>query len=457
VSRFSVVDIRVPTAPPLVTLPNVELLRTGQWDVSTGRATFTTDDLAGAVAALECPAVRRPVLKLGHVDPRFDGQPAIGSVTNMATTDDGNLLVGDYAGMPGWMGDVIASAYPDRSVEGQWDYRCQLGHIHPFVVTAVALLGVSAPGVGTLSSLTDVGAMFGVAASTGVVMPQPPLAVSASVSTEDVRRAYYDTAALSMWIEEVQLEPLQLIVMDDATGTRARVPVTVGTGEGTDAVSFGTPVPVIVRYEDAPAPTATAAARYETRAASRGEPREFAITHSSAQPSTTTDREVGRMISPVELREGLGLPADASSIEVAAALAAQGHIPDTTDTETEQQAPAEPAAVPALPDGVVAIDAATLQELRDVAASVHDMRADQRRREHETLVSAAVSDGRIAPARREHWLTALTADEGSAQVLAGLTPGLVPLTETGYAGGPETTTDDDALYAALFGTGKVNS
>jgi 2'-5' RNA ligase len=178
------VDITVPAAAPLATIPNVELMRAGQWAISTGLATFTPDDLASAVAAMDCPAVRRPVLKLGHVDPRFDGEPAVGWIGNMGTADGGATLVGDYTSMPGWLGDVIASAYPDRSIEGQYDYRCQVGHLHPFVITGVALLGVTPPGVGNLQSLQDVAALYGVAASspaTGV-----PVTVTVRASTTDV-------------------------------------------------------------------------------------------------------------------------------------------------------------------------------------------------------------------------------------------------------------------------------
>ncbi|MEV5819288.1 phage protease [Micromonospora haikouensis] len=150
----------------------VELVRTGTWQISTGQWTASRQDLAAAVAALSCPAVRKPVLKVGHTDKRFtpgDGEPAIGWVDNMRLADGGHTLVGDYVGVPAWLNEVMASAYPDRSVEGTYNHRCQLGHTHPFVLTGVALLGVTPPGVGTLSSLNDVRALYGIAAAA----PQP--------------------------------------------------------------------------------------------------------------------------------------------------------------------------------------------------------------------------------------------------------------------------------------------
>lgn len=146
----------------LIRIPGVELIRTGKWPISSGSWDATPEDLAAAVAALNCPSIRRPVLKLGHVDPRFDGEPAIGYVDNLRITDGGHTLVGDYAGVPQWLGNIAASAYPDRSIEGTYGFRCQQSHTHPFVLTAVALLGVTPPGVGSLKSLQDVAALYGV-------------------------------------------------------------------------------------------------------------------------------------------------------------------------------------------------------------------------------------------------------------------------------------------------------
>lgn len=148
--------------PELTRIPNVELIRTGRWPLSTGTWDASAEDLAAAVAALNCPSIRRPVLKLGHVDPRFDGEPAIGYVDNLRVADGGQTLVGDFAGVPSWLGGIAASAYPDRSIEGTYSFRCQQSHTHPFVLTAVALLGVTPPGVGSLKSLQDVAALYGV-------------------------------------------------------------------------------------------------------------------------------------------------------------------------------------------------------------------------------------------------------------------------------------------------------
>src|SRR5713226_6293326 len=242
--------------PALVTIPGVDLVATGTWALSTGEATFTTDDLANAVDAAQCPAVGDPVIKLGHVDRRFDGEPAIGRVRNLALAAEGNKVTGDLAGMPGWLAVIAESAYPQRSIEGAWGFTCQIGHTHPFVITALALLGVSPPGVGVLGGLDYVAALYGVAAAAGVAeatwqtraggaMPAPAQA-AAAITVDDRRKAYYGAAFMSSWTTEIQMPPPQLIVCDDNEGKVYRVPFKITNG----SVVFSDAVSVEVVYED---------------------------------------------------------------------------------------------------------------------------------------------------------------------------------------------------------------
>jgi hypothetical protein len=254
---------------------DVELIAAGEWELSTGPASFTTADLQSAVAAAQCPSVGWPVLKLGHHDPRFDGEPAIGSVVGLRLNETQTKIIGDYAGMPDWLGDILPSAYPKRSVEGSWNFPCQQGHIHPFVITAVALLGVTPPGVGTIAGLNDIAALYGIdlpaaapepaeAAARftldlppGGLMPSPPgstpvfRAAGTATTIDDVRRAFYEDAPWSQWIIELQLDPPVLIVSDDADGTLYRVPVELDA-KAPGTVKFGPQTAVLVQYIDAP-------------------------------------------------------------------------------------------------------------------------------------------------------------------------------------------------------------
>lgn len=137
------------------------------------------------------------------------------------------------------------------------------------------------------------------------------------------------------------------------------------------------------------------------------------------------------------MRQRLGVAADADEATIVAAM---------TEALDER---AEPAAK--LPDGVVTIEKATLEELQAHARRGDEARTRQERETREQLVSAAVSDGRISPARREHWAAQLEADPGASAVLAGLEKGLIPvgaeIGHAGNAGDPEA----DALYASVFG------
>ncbi len=159
------VEIRKPV--PLRTLHGIELAAVGTWKASTGETTFTQEDLAAAVAALDCPGVRNPVIKLGHMEAdsdsgiRWDGEPALGWIANLRF--DGAKIYGDLTGLPAWLADadenglsVMAAAYPDRSIEIYRPFVCQIGHTHPSVITALSLLGVYAPGIGVLKSMQDV-------------------------------------------------------------------------------------------------------------------------------------------------------------------------------------------------------------------------------------------------------------------------------------------------------------
>jgi hypothetical protein len=109
---------------------------------------------------------------------------------------------------------------------------------------------------------------------------------------------------------------------------------------------------------------------------------------------------------------------------------------------------AEPAAT-ALPEGVTTIEAAQLEELRAAAEMGRQAHERQAREDRERLVASAVEDGRIAPARREHWLKALASDPGAAETLASLEKGLIPVSPIGHDGGIESQQQDFSAFAAF--------
>lgn len=164
--------------PDVVSIPNVDLVRVGVHDISTGRWRVTPDDLADAVRAHRAGIVRDAVIKLGHTG-MGDAAPALGRVTNLQLAESGDVLVGDFHGVPKAVASVIRNAYPQRSVEGWINYTDPAsGRTFRFVLTAVALLGAEMPGVDGLTDLGDVAALYGVAAK--------HVAISASTAPKPV-------------------------------------------------------------------------------------------------------------------------------------------------------------------------------------------------------------------------------------------------------------------------------
>jgi hypothetical protein len=166
---------------------------------------------------------------------------------------------------------------------------------------------------------------------------------------------------------------------------------------------------------------------------------------------------------PKDLRTKLGLAADASDEQVQAALLAKAGItaeepapapaPDPAPAPTPEPAPApapDPAPAPAepgatvipfpggkLPEGMVLVDANALGQLTEVAAKAGTFIESQEKKDREALVLAAVADGQIPPARKDHWLDLLEKDPGSSAVLASLAKNVVPVSERGHGHSPD--------------------
>jgi hypothetical protein len=460
--------VTAPTAPLLTTVPRVELGAVGRWDISNMQGWEPSpDDMASAVAALDCPAVRRPVLKLGHSD--GPGDPAIGYIDNMAVTEDGQVLVGDYAGIPAWLAaedgngqSVLASAYPDRSGEWEHDYVCQLGHTHPFVLHAMALLGVIRPGIGTLQSLHD---LYSIPPEMEPIMTAASLSstdgkVSAAATTDDVRRAYYDGPGSdwNLYIREMYIDPPELIVQNDEDSALTRVAYTIA---GSGAVTFADPQAVKVKYVNARAAAEKPALVYASHAESRPGSKPAATQQTPAPtgggPTQTQEGSPAVAFSDEQLttmRQQLGIAADADEATILAALG------EALVERAEPPVVTPPAPVPAPvpvplaastgtpPAGAVVIDSATLELIQAQARRGEEafqrMAADERDR----VIETAVKDGKIARSRVTHWQQAWKGDpDGSKQALASMPKNLVPVELIGKPGDPDALNEE---FASLF-------
>ncbi|WP_143694997.1 hypothetical protein [Williamsia sp. 1135] len=208
-------------------------MKVGTWPASTGPVTFTKKDISAAVGAATAPGFRRPIIKLGHVDPRFDGEPALGYVDNIRASADGSTLLGDYRGVPSWLAGILGSAYPDRSIEGQFSAKDATGAQHKFALTAVALLGVTPPAVSGLKTIEDVARLYDVAASTQkgvtITMSNHVAASDKSVTNEHIITSFYDGPGADdwLWIEMLRIQPPEVIAFNDKEGQRYRIGYTI--------------------------------------------------------------------------------------------------------------------------------------------------------------------------------------------------------------------------------------
>lgn len=443
--------------PAVSTVTNVELVAVGSWDACTpsgGKFVVSSDDLRQAIAAIEAGDARPPVVKLGHDSPLNDGQPAFGKVQNLRLSDDGMTLIGDLAGVPTWLADILASAYPKRSIEGYQDYTSDTGRSYGLLLTAVALLGEAYPAVETLDDIkaawqTDApplvtAGVTTVAASMTMgdgAMPtttSDPVPVSARATDDQIWTAFYQAMPWSYWVRELYVDPMEIIATDDDTGHTMRVPYSV---DADGNVTFGDPVRVAVEYRDVTT-TASAGRRLHVGAGSKtfataDEYRKVAAT----SPDGGADEEgVHDMtVDPKLLRSHLGLAEDAGDEEVQAALeaaadsAAQQATAEVDEPETAVEEAAEELPVAA---GAAPADGTTLVVSREVWEQQTAFVAAAMHREEQDALDQAVRQKRITAGERgtiakrfsnaelrASTLELLTGDDAAVKAGRALAPG----------------------------------
>lgn len=409
-------DLTPPARPVLRDVPDVEILKVGTWPLSTGEFTFTPEHLAAAVAASQSTAVSRPVIKLGHTDPRFDGEPAVGFVDDLRLSQDGSTLVGDLRGLPGWLADIMPSAYPNRSIEGQLGYQDQTGKTWDFALTGLALLGVSPPAVGTLSSLRDVASLYEINAgrdSPAEGIRIMPGAIHATASVEDVRRSFYEAGPgtdLAFWIEEMYLDPAEIIAMNDENGELSKISFSI-SDDG--AVTWGEPVTVKREYVAASAASHAPDAVYASAEESR--PDTTKTTDPAEEPAEEDPMIDFTEAQSTTLISKLSLPEDADADAV---LAAIDELAKKAEETTNASAAGE--------DGQSLAASAQARGMKLVEASAWDQTQNRlstlESREHERVVDDAVRAGKLLPVSRERALTQLQAGLLSTDDIEGLEP-----------------------------------
>lgn len=438
--------------PVLRKVPDVELLKTGEWPLATGTCTFTTEDLAAAVRAAQSPSVARPVIKLGHDDPRFSGEPAVGFVDNLRLSQDGSTLVGDLCGVPGWLADIMPSAYPRRSIEGQFNYRDQAGTVHEFALTGLALLGVIPPAVGTLATLRDVAALYQVEASTGPGGPEkgirtmPEATVAAAASVEDIRRDFYEQGPgkeTFWWIEEMFLAPSEVIAMDDETGALKKIPFTVADDE---SITWGEPKDVKREYVEASARTPDAAWASREESAALGEP-ETPAAPGETPTETAKDTMEFTEDQAAKLTAALGLGDDATAADIVTAvekLAADSTTEETKANQADAEVTDETIVAAAKKRGFNLVSASSFDTMQKQLTELQD---DQRRR----IVDDAIAAGKFMPSARAAAIEQMRAGLLTEETIAAMSPIVtVAGSEVGHGHGEDTTDPDDVRETDVY-------
>lgn len=147
--------------PDLVTIHDVELVKTGNWPAVTGPAAVTAEKIQSMIEASRDPAFSGAAMKVGHFDPRMkhlDGNPALGWIKNLRAkeTEKGITLMGSLVDVPRSLAKLMSNAYKNRSIE--WTENDTVGgKKYPAVLRGLALLGATTPGV---DGLADVAALF---------------------------------------------------------------------------------------------------------------------------------------------------------------------------------------------------------------------------------------------------------------------------------------------------------
>lgn len=399
-----------PSAPPAgtATLEGVELVKLGTWAASTGVTNITHEDLEAMVAASLDPEVDRAAVRIGHIDPRFDGEPALGWVERLRIV--GDVLVGDLVGVPSKLSAVLPAAFRRRSVEIAWGARTPSGKRYRAALTGLALLGVQAPAV---RGLADVLALY----SAGELAPQ-------QVRTYTGREDAGDVPAGSIAADRTAA----LSVADDLDASPELVAATFAAHRAIDLLASAT---------DA-SPEAIDALRSTVDGLAAAVP-------PAHDPDERTEEDEPMPVTDERIRELLGLEEDAdveaAIVELRNRPAASGDgggsgdggtdpAPTTEPAEPTTEPTTEPAGDPAEPE-LVTLSRGNLDALTAQATEGAEARRILREQERERVLTSALSSGRIAPADRERWAAALERDhEGTVSLLSNLTP-VVPTTELG--------------------------
>jgi ATP-dependent protease ClpP protease subunit len=170
-----------------------------------------------------------------------------------------------------------------------------------------------------------------------------------------------------------------------------------------------------------------------------------------AGPSADPPTQEGAGMDPAKLRTDLDLPVDASDEDVSAKIAAlrQAATPPT-EKPGDPPVPKTAADLDAVTDDTaIVVDAGVLKRLQDSARRGEHAYEQLQQQRRDSVISAAIRDGKFEAARRQHYEDLWDLDPvGTEKRIKNLAPGLIPTDPAGYAGGDEVLAD--RLYGQVY-------
>jgi hypothetical protein len=386
----------------VVTIPDVELVRVGNWaSAMSGRVPITGDDLDDMVRAAQDSEIDRGPVKIGHVDPRFDGEPALGWISNVRRV--GDRIVADLSDVPAKLAAVVKHAFPRRSVEIAWGVKTPGGANYKAALSGVALLGVTTPAV---KGLADVVSRY-----SGPTNDADDRGTVTTVDGDDSERAVAQGNAIvaaAEYAATLDGDPAQgraigAVALLSSSGD---LPQTVVDDGGNDKPQEGSVNDEQVREAlglAADVPVTDQMRTFVTNA-------EAAVISAADAEKAKVEREAADATAA----------ADAAAIAEAERLAAEA---------AARNAPTAPG---------VLVDPAALELLQAQAAQGAEAMRRIDEQERETVLATALSEGKVGPASLDSLRTAWDRDKDWTKAhLSGLTQ--VFSTTTSFSAAPSTT------------------
>jgi hypothetical protein len=432
----------------LQTIPGVEIARVGTWNTSTGTWVCTPADIQDAVRAAADPTFRTPVIKLGHTDPRFDGEPAFGVIKNIRASDDGQALLGDLTGVPAWLAEMMPTSYPSRSIEATMDVVTPQGARYGWVVNGLALPEGVTAGASVFASV-PAGEGAGVIVRASATIDQLIQAVKGWVTGKGLSDYCY--------VREVYTDR---VILDDDQGRLWSVTWAESGGN----LTFGDPQAVMVEYVPVANTVAAAAALtgHMPLIYVRGQ---VAAAGSATGPITEGANVPDLTERQRRIREALGLGEDVTADEIEQAMLdklqappaetqpqpSQAGTPPATTTDTGQAAPQGQQAAPQPQQVAASGPDPRLEQITELSREVAELRRARYEEGREGVIQAALGEGKIKPADRDTWVKRYDKDPAlTSEILASLAKGTaVPVAAKGRTGDDAVPDADAELWAQV--------